>query len=72
PLSRRPLGMALFAVANNVAQAAGPSIGGWLTDVYSWRWIFYLQIPPGLALLAAIARSIRPQAVHAAGLRNGD
>lgn len=72
PPSRHPLGMALFAVANNVAQAAGPSIGGWLTDVYSWRWIFYLQIPPGIALLAAIAWSIKPRAVQVGKLRNGD
>jgi MFS transporter, DHA2 family, multidrug resistance protein len=72
PPSRHPLGMALFAVANNVAQAAGPSLGGWLTDAYSWRWIFYLQIPPGLALLAAIAWSIHPQPMRAEKLRNGD
>jgi len=72
PPSKHPLGMALFAVANNVAQAAGPSIGGWLTDAYSWRWIFYLQIPPGLALLAAIAWSIHTEAVRVDKLRNGD
>ncbi|VDZ61030.1 Multidrug resistance protein B [Serratia odorifera] len=46
PSHKHSLGMALFAVANNVAQAAGPSLGGWLTDAYSWRWIFYLQVPP--------------------------
>ncbi|KTC36756.1 disulfide bond formation protein DsbA [Pseudomonas sp. ABAC61] len=61
PAARHPMGMALFAVANNVAQAAGPSLGGWLTDAYSWRWIFYLQVPPGLLLLAAIGWSVRPQ-----------
>jgi DHA2 family multidrug resistance protein len=54
PVSRHPFGMALFAVSNNVAQAAGPSLGGWLTQAFSWRWIFYLQVPPGLLLLAAI------------------
>src|SRR5690606_19892394 len=48
PASRLPLGMSLFAVANIVAQAAGPSIGGWLTEAYSWRYVFYLQLPPGL------------------------
>ena len=40
PSSRHPFGMALFAVANNVAQAAGPSLGGWLTEAYNWRWFF--------------------------------
>ncbi|MDE1179385.1 DHA2 family efflux MFS transporter permease subunit [Paraburkholderia sp.] len=72
PSSRHPLGMALFAVANNVAQAAGPSLGGWLTDMYSWRWIFYLQIPPAIALIAAIGWAIKPQAAHLERLRNAD
>ncbi|VVE12360.1 EmrB/QacA family drug resistance transporter [Pandoraea iniqua] len=72
PVSRHPLGMALFAVANNVAQAAGPSLGGWLTDMYSWRWIFYLQIPPGLALLAAIGWAIKPAPVHLDQLKRAD
>lgn len=72
PAVKHPLGMALFAVANNVAQAAGPSLGGWLTDAYSWRWIFYLQIPPGLLLLAAIGWSVRPQPTHVHRLRQGD
>jgi len=72
PRSRHALGMALFAVSNNVAQAAGPSLGGWLTDMYSWRYIFYLQIPPGLLLLAAIGWSIRPTAWDLAKLRHGD
>ncbi|AJC19612.1 MDR family MFS transporter [Pandoraea pulmonicola] len=72
PPSRHPLGMALFAVANNVAQAAGPSLGGWLTEMYSWRWIFYLQIPPGIALLAAIGWSIKATPVHLDRLRRAD
>ncbi|MFM0210316.1 DHA2 family efflux MFS transporter permease subunit [Paraburkholderia sediminicola] len=72
PASRHPLGMALFAVANNVAQAAGPSLGGWLTDMYSWRWIFYLQIPPALVLLGAIGWAIKPEPVHLDRLRKAD
>ena len=72
PSSKHPFGMALFAIANNVAQAAGPSLGGWLTDVYSWRAIFYLQVPPGLLLLAAIGWSIRPQPMALEKLRTGD
>ncbi|NIE98563.1 DHA2 family efflux MFS transporter permease subunit [Pantoea sp. Acro-805] len=72
PAKKHALGMALFAVANNVAQAAGPSLGGWLTDAYSWRWIFYLQVPPGLVLLAAIGWSIKPQPAVLSKLREGD
>ncbi|MBO9707292.1 MAG: DHA2 family efflux MFS transporter permease subunit [Caulobacter sp.] len=72
PSSKHPFGMALFAVANNVAQAAGPSLGGWLTETHNWRWIFYLQVPPSLLLLAAIgwATPRTPPALEK--LRNGD
>jgi DHA2 family multidrug resistance protein len=72
PSSKHPLGMALFAIANNVAQAAGPSLGGWLTDSYSWRWIFYLQVPPALVLLAAISWSIGARAPNLQSLKHGD
>lgn len=72
PPSRHPFGMALFSIANNVAQAAGPSLGGWLTDMYSWRWIFYLQIPPALALIAAIGWAIRPVPLELGRLRRAD
>ncbi len=72
PPARLPFGMALFAVANNVAQAAGPSLGGWLTEAYDWRWIFYLQVPPGLLLLAAIGWATPRTAAALDRLRKGD
>src|SRR4029077_3559910 len=34
-----------------VAPILGPVLGGWLTDVYSWRWVFYINIPFGVASL---------------------
>lgn len=72
PPARLPFGMALFAVANNVAQAAGPSLGGWLTEAYDWRWIFYLQVPPGLLLLAAIGWATPRSPAALDRLRKGD
>ncbi|WP_028693634.1 DHA2 family efflux MFS transporter permease subunit [Pseudomonas cremoricolorata] len=72
PASRMAMGMALFSLANSVAQAAGPSLGGWLTDAYSWRWIFYLQVLPGALLLWAIAWSIDARPMQLALLRRGD
>lgn len=72
PASKMAMGMALFSLANSVAQAAGPSIGGWLTDAYSWRWIFYLQLFPGIALLFAIAWSIEAKPMKLELLRKGD
>lgn len=72
PPSRHSFGMALFAVANNVAQAAGPALGGWLTETQGWRWIFYLQVPPGLLLLAAIGWATPRTATQLHQLRNSD
>lgn len=72
PRSKHAFGMALFAIANNVAQASGPSLGGWLTETLNWRWIFYLQVPPGILLLAAIGWAMPRGPVRLERLRNGD
>ena len=39
--------MALFGVSVMVGPVLGPVIGGWLTDHYSWRWVFYINVPLG-------------------------
>lgn len=72
PASKMAMGMALFSLSNSVAQAAGPSIGGWLTDAYSWRWIFYLQLAPGILLLLAIAWAIDAKPMNLKLLGRGD
>lgn len=72
PRSKIAMGMALFSLSNSFAQAAGPSIGGWLTDAYSWRWIFYLQLVPGVVLLLAIAWAIDAKPMKLSLIRRGD
>ena len=42
---------ALYAMAVVVAPAVGPALGGWITDTYSWRWIFFINLPVGLVSL---------------------
>ncbi len=42
---------AIYGVAVVVAPAIGPALGGWITDTYSWRWIFFMNIPVGLLSL---------------------
>jgi DHA2 family multidrug resistance protein len=49
--SQRGLAFALYGVAVVVAPAIGPALGGWITDSFSWRWIFFINIPVGILSL---------------------
>jgi DHA2 family multidrug resistance protein len=54
PAERRGSAMAVYGMGIVVAPIIGPTLGGWITDNYSWRWIFYINIPVGLlAMLMA-------------------
>lgn len=48
PPARRGLAMAVYGVGVIVAPIIGPTLGGWLTETYSWRWAFYVNIPVGV------------------------
>jgi DHA2 family multidrug resistance protein len=48
PPHKRGSAMALFGLGVVVAPIIGPTLGGWITDNYSWRWIFYMNLPVGL------------------------
>jgi DHA2 family multidrug resistance protein len=47
---------ALFGVTAVVAPTIGPTLGGWITDNYSWRWIFFINLPVGIVALLLIFR----------------
>ncbi len=51
--------MGLWSVGIIVAPILGPVLGGWLTDNLSWRWVFYVNIPVGIAAIALIRAFIR-------------
>jgi DHA2 family multidrug resistance protein len=51
PAARRGMAMAVYGIAVLVAPILGPTLGGWITDNYSWRWIFYINVPVGLLSL---------------------
>lgn len=51
PPEKRGLAFAAYGVAVVVAPALGPALGGWITDHFSWRWIFFINIPVGMISL---------------------
>lgn len=51
PIEKRGQAFALYGMAVVVAPAIGPTLGGWLTDNYSWHWIFFINLPFGLLSL---------------------
>ncbi|MBO0722452.1 MAG: DHA2 family efflux MFS transporter permease subunit, partial [Blastocatellia bacterium] len=48
PPQKRGMAMAIFGIGVVVAPIVGPALGGWITDNYSWRWVFYINIPIGI------------------------
>ncbi len=58
PPQKRGLAMAVFALGVVVAPVLGPTLGGWLTDSYSWRWAFYINIPVGVFAVFMISRYV--------------
>jgi MFS transporter, DHA2 family, multidrug resistance protein len=58
PPAKRGLAMAVFALGVVVAPVLGPTFGGWLTDTYSWRWAFYINIPIGILAVFMILRYV--------------
>src|SRR3982075_799652 len=51
PPARRGQAFAIYGVAVVVAPVIGPTLGGWITDTYSWHWVFLINVPMGLISL---------------------
>jgi DHA2 family multidrug resistance protein len=58
PVAKRSMAMAAYGLGIVVAPVLGPTLGGWLTDTFSWRYAFYINIPVGLLAVFMIARFI--------------
>ena len=59
PPEKRGQGFALFGIAVVVAPVVGPTLGGWISDNWSWQWCFRINGPVGLLALALIAVTLR-------------
>lgn len=55
PLRKRPVGLALFGMTATLAPTLGPTVGGYLTELYGWPSIFYINWVPGLILMAGVS-----------------
>src|SRR5580704_15143456 len=70
PPEKQGAAQTLFGVAALLAPVVGPTLGGYLTDNYGWRWIFYLNLPVGaLALFMCRALVVDPDYLKAATAR---
>lgn len=54
PVNKRGQAMAVYGMGIIVAPLIGPLLGGWITDNYTWRWIFYINVPVGILALTMI------------------
>jgi MFS transporter, DHA2 family, multidrug resistance protein len=52
PAEKRGISMSVYSIGVVVAPILGPTLGGWLTDNYSWRWVFYINLPIGIFAVA--------------------
>ncbi|MDE3185905.1 MAG: DHA2 family efflux MFS transporter permease subunit [Acidobacteriota bacterium] len=67
PPAKRSMAMAAYGLGIVVAPVLGPTLGGWLTDTFSWRYAFYINIPVGILAVILITRFIHdpPYIKHA-------
>ena len=72
PTSKRAVGMAMFTITATFAPALGPLLGGWLTDNYGWPYVFYINVIPGILLIAAVWFCMEMQPMNLGLLKKGD
>ena len=72
PKAKQPVGLALFALSATFAPAIGPTIGGYLTENWGWQYIFYVNLAPGVLMLAMLWFSLEAKPMRLALLREGD
>jgi DHA2 family multidrug resistance protein len=72
PKSQQPVGLAIFALSVTFAPAIGPTIGGYLTENYGWRTIFFVNVPPTILMVSALYLTLPRQPMQLKLLREGD
>jgi len=62
PAEKRGMATAIYGIAAVVAPTIGPTLGGWITDSYDWRWIFFINVPVGFAVFGLVSALIHQPA----------
>ena len=58
PPAKRNMAIALWSMTVSVAPIFGPVLGGWISDNYHWGWIFFINIPVGILVVALVLRTL--------------
>ena len=64
PRKMRHLSMVIFGLTATLAPTIGPTLGGWITEQFGWRYIFFSNLLPGLLMVALIAYGLRPNRIN--------
>ncbi|AFC87568.1 DHA2 family efflux MFS transporter permease subunit [Frateuria aurantia] len=64
PPAKRGMALALLAMVTVVAPIAGPVMGGWITDNYTWPWIFFINVPLGMFAVSVVATQLAGRPEH--------
>ncbi|MBS0644813.1 MAG: DHA2 family efflux MFS transporter permease subunit [Acetobacteraceae bacterium] len=72
PRAQLPMGLALFSLSATFAPAIGPTIGGYLTELFSWKAVFYLNLAPGLVMVGMLWATLPSTPMRLSLLRTGD
>lgn len=72
PLRQQAIGMAIFALTVTFGPAIGPTLGGWLTTHFGWRYVFFVNLVPGTLMLALLYPTLERAPIRLGLLREGD
>ena len=72
PKAQQPIGLAFFALSVTFAPAIGPTIGGYFTENYGWQTIFFVNTPPSIIMVVALAFTLEKKPMQLSLLKEGD
>ena len=72
PPEKQPIGTALFGVTAVLGPVAGPILGGYLAENFTWHYCFFINVPVGIGLFALLMIGVKPEPMHLERLREAD